>query len=415
MRAAGILGAFGRDRRGSVAIIFAISLFVVISSIGLAIDGARAYNVSARLHSALDSAALAAGKKLDEGAGDEVVEDTARDFFLAHWQALRIEGVTASAPKVTINRKGHEVNVAVDVAVAATFAQVAGISRFAFTRDATVVIESKRIEVAMALDITGSMGGGGKIEALQDAARDVIDTLFAGNPAPGFVRIALAPYSAAVNAGPYAATVSGGASVDGCVFERDGVNAYTEAAPSTEALGAEATPASPANGQYMCPSATIMPLTDDRNALRDSVRSYTASGWTAGHIGAAWAWYLLSPQWTPWPAANRGLPYTDTRAVKSAILMSDGMFNTSYKNGSQNSTDPTAVGSSPYQALQICAAMKARGITVYTVAFQAPPEAEALLQSCATPGASFNATSNNELRQVFREIANRIAGLRLSR
>ena len=407
--------AFRRDERGAIAIIFALSLLMVVSCIGLAIDGARAYNVSARLHSALDSAALAAGKKLDEGASDDTVEDTARSFFLAHWNALRIEGVTASEPKVAIVRNRNEVTVAVDVAVAATFAQVAGIPKFAFTRDATVVVESKRIEVAMALDITGSMGGGGKIEALQDAARDVIDTLFAGNPAPGYVRIGLAPYSAALNAGSYAAAVSGGASVDNCVFERDGANAYTEAAPSVEPLGAEPSPASPANPQYMCPTASIQPLTDDRNLLRDSVRGYTASGWTAGHIGAAWAWYLLSPDWSLWPAANRGLPYSDKRAVKSAILMTDGMFNTSYRNGNQNSTDPTAVGSAPYQALQICAAMKARGITVYTVAFQATADAEALLQTCASPGSAFNATSNNELRQVFREIANRIAGLRLSR
>ena len=124
---------------------------------------------------------------------------------------------------------------------------------------------------------------------------------------------------------------------------------------------------------------------------------------------------MLSPDWSFWPAANRGLPYTDTRAVKSVILMTDGMFNTSYKNGNQNSLDPLAPGSSSYQALQLCAAMKARGITVYTVAFQAPADAEALLQTCASAGSAFNAASNNELRRVFREIANRIAGLRISR
>lgn len=404
-----------RDERGAVAIVFAISLLVLVMTVGLAIDGARAYNVSARLISALDSAALAAGKKLDEAASDATVEDTARDYFRAQWNALRIDGVTTGEPQTSISRTKHEVTVLVDVAVGATLANVAGIPKFSFTRSATVVVDSKRIEVAMALDITGSMGVDGKIQALQDAARDVIDTLFAGNPDPGYVRIALAPYSAAVNAGPYAGAVSGGTSVDGCVFERDGANAYTEAPPATEALGAEVSPGSPANPQYWCPKAVIQPLTDDRNLLRATIGTYSASGWTAGHVGAAWAWYLLSPNWTVWPTANRGLAYSDPRAVKSAILMTDGMFNTSYKNGNENSQDPTATGSSSFQALQICAAMKARGITVYTVAFQAPADAEAMLQTCASPGSAFNALSNDELRRVFREIANRIAGLRLSR
>lgn len=43
------------------------------------------------------------------------------------------------------------------------------------------------------------------------------------------------------------------------------------------------------------PDKAIVPLSDNKTALKNSINSYTAAGSTAGHIGIAWAWYLLSP------------------------------------------------------------------------------------------------------------------------
>ncbi len=54
--------------RGQIAILFAISLVVLIGMIGLAIDAGRAYGVRAKLSAAVDAAALAAGRALSIGA-----------------------------------------------------------------------------------------------------------------------------------------------------------------------------------------------------------------------------------------------------------------------------------------------------------------------------------------------------------
>ena len=58
-------------------------------------------------------------------------------------------------------------------------------------------------------------------------------------------------------------------------------------------------------------------------------------GGTAGHIGTAWAWYTLSPNWSSlWPSAASPSPTARRTCDKIAILMTDGEYNTEYdKNG----------------------------------------------------------------------------------
>lgn len=89
--------------------------------------------------------------------------------------------------------------------------------------------------------------------------------------------------------------------------------------------------------------------------------------------------------------------------------MTDGEFNTSYLNGTVNE-------SSDEQTLALCEAMKADGkdIILFTVAFQAPAEAEALLRSCATSDDHyFDANDGPALTAAFQDIANRLSSLRL--
>ena len=41
----------------------------------------------------------------------------------------------------------------------------------------------------------------------------------------------------------------------------------------------------------------IMPMTKDKTALKARIDKLTTGGSTAGHMGTAWAYYLLSPKW----------------------------------------------------------------------------------------------------------------------
>lgn len=191
----GQLKRFGADRRGTIAIIFALTIFLVIITVGLAIDGARAYNTSGRVSSALDAAALAAAKMLDdESFSDADIRERAERFFAAHVNESVMAGLTLPTPTVRINRDTNEVEITVNVALATTFGQLAGINTFNFPRSSKVVYDQKRIELAMVLDITGSMCSPcDKIDGLKDAADDVVQTMLTNDTPYGYVRIGLVP------------------------------------------------------------------------------------------------------------------------------------------------------------------------------------------------------------------------------
>lgn len=408
--------ALARDRRGSITILFALSIFVVIGTVGLAIDTARAYSVASRISAALDAAALAAGKMLDdEDATDEEIAAKAALFFRIHMENIPVTGVTLSTPVTTVDRTDGVVQVAANVSVATTFAQVARFPAFNFDRQAAIRYSMRHIDLGVALDITGSMCMPcSKIDALKDAARDLVDIMITPQTPYGSVRIALAPYSSALNAGGYAAAVSGGASTDGCVVERSGPNNDANVPPSGgDALG---TSSRGLNLRYDCPNAAIVPLTADRVVLRDSITALRTGGWTAGHIGVGWSWYLISRPWAHlFPPDNKPRP-PSRKVTKAVLLMTDGEFNTSYLPGAgRNSADPDLADSSGHQSHRLCEAMKSDGVIVFTVAFDAPREAEDLLRRCATSAShAYSAASPDALREAFRQIATRLSALRLT-
>ena len=157
-----------------------------------------------------------------------------------------------------------------------------------------------------------------------------------------------------------------------------------------------------------CPNAAVEPLAHDKSILANAISSLHADGWTAGHLGIAWSWYTLSPDWAPvWPFNRRTESAGSAPVRRYAVLMTDGDFNTHYENGQGN------CGS---QARQLCTAMKADGIEIYSVAFNAPSAGRAILEFCATSSAHFHApTTGTELLAVYEAIAAEVRQVRISR
>jgi hypothetical protein len=246
------------------------------------------------------------------------------------------------------------------------------------------------------------------------------------NGASSDVRIGIAPFSAAVNAGPYAALITNNKSKDGCAVERAGADAWTDADASVLGqelkAGFKSTPdIDPTEGKptdnkgnptaYYCPQDTVLPLTNDKQSLKDKVNGFKANYWTAGHLGTQWGWYLVSPNWgNVWPAASAPKAYGTKNLVKAIVVMTDGIYNTAYNNG-DTSAD---------QAITLCKNAKAQGIVVYTVGFTSPKGAEATLKACATADPHtgepyyYHAQSQAELTAAFKDIAVKLGQLRLS-
>ncbi|MDO9607814.1 MAG: pilus assembly protein [Brevundimonas sp.] len=220
-----------------------------------------------------------------------------------------------------------------------------------------------------------------------------------------------------------------------CVSERVGSAAYSDAAPTSSSARVGRNYASPSN---TCPSVGIVPLTNVKKTLTDQIDKLVAAGSTAGHIGLAWGWYLVSPNFGVWTGASAPAAYDTNRTLKAVVLMTDGEFNTPYfrgviasnagdgSGGSDTHINQTATnGSSFAQAFELCQNMQAAGVIVYTVGFDIPDpdniegdidSAGELMQRCAsTPGRAFQATSSTDLSDAFRDIGHDITRLRISK
>jgi Flp pilus assembly protein TadG len=416
MRYHQLLNRFKNDQNGSVAVIFTLSLIVLFGITGLAVDASRAYNASTRISAVLDAGALAGAKMLsNEGASDTAIRNRIQSVIHAHTNAMNMPGLTLTNLDTHINRSASSVTVNVNVRVPTTFAQVAGVEELAFKKKAEVVYAQKRVELAMVLDVTGSMATGGKLDAMKIAAKDVIDSLI--DPSnPDAAKVALAPYSAAINVGPYAAIASGGDSLDGCVMER----LFAPSRDTDEVSGGLRNFAvngqlnSPTSGRYVCPTAELMPLSNDLKDLKKTIDKYTAAGSTAGHIGLSWGWNTISPKWSGvFTGTSAPGPYGDQRYIKAIVLLTDGLFNTAYTAGT---SDTAQIAEAAARTQALCAGIKAQGVTIYTIGVQADPDAQLLLRSCATSiDRAYDAADASQLIASFRAIVNDLQRLALKK
>ena len=418
------LASFRRNVDGNVAIAFGIAVIPLMAVVGAAVDFRMASNIKSGLQSASDSAILAAMSTRN-------LSDTQR----AERAALVFRNNAAATPNAgkastVIDIAGTKGTITATLDMPTTALKLVGISTLPVQAKSTARTYAKRIEMSLMTDVTGSMdetvNGSSKIDGLKLAARDLLDVVLPDDMPAGSARVALIPFSNYVNAGDYASAVTGlpatrpGSSTDlliGCVTERTGRSAGTDALPGpSDWIGSKSPGASGGNysatGDCMRSGSgsssvlpAVHPLTEDKNALLSVVNNYTASGSTAGHIGTAWAWYAISPKWNSiWGLSTPIASSTDPTVMKVAVLMTDGEYNTQY-----SSTD------SKTQALALCNGMKAAGITVYTVGFgmsnanATDIAAMDTLSRCASSSETFFvAYDGSALRDVFKTIGGKV-------
>ena len=449
---------FFRNERGSVAIMFALTTLVVFTVVGSAVDFGRALIARERLQSTVDSAALAAARVWQTEQNMELAEEKAA----VHFDAMKPQDVEATLTKVVPDTEQNTLTVEATAKVKAPFLSLIldgpiGVSTRAQAKFCIGCRgggggsnDGYSIEVAMMLDVTGSMAGQ-RIVDLKAAAKDLVSILVWEDQSEHTSRVAIVPFSQAVNVGSeLGATVAYNPSSslkfkfrDGnertwyrtsayCVSERQGSNAYTDAPPT----GSDRLPRvyySSSSSSNCQPAAKVMPLTSNKSALLATIDTFKANGFTGGNLGTAWAWYMLSPTWwsgipsdvhtTGRPAAYPSLPSgcstweacpasqrTGNDVRKFAVLMTDGEYNMQFCNGSTNSTAGASIpdrnagpgnnekgnctsplGSSNTQALAMCTAMKKAGIIVYTVGFGLGSSGTQvdLLKSCASSDGHF--------------------------
>ncbi len=432
--------SFLKDRRGTLAMMFAATLSVVVMVVGGAVDYGRALSIRSQLQGMLDASVAAGVRKFGDTADTSAAETYTQNFFdkLVRDNNLgpgnNKAGRASPGPQLnaTVDPTTFELKGIVTIDVAAPFLSVAGINNIPLRLESTAGMAGKKLELSLMLDVTGSMssysGGQRKMDALKDAANDLL-TIFSVNLSTDATRIALVPFSESVNVGPALAPlvreypsrtkrfrVRGSNqrwtyNLTNCVTERNGNHRFTDDPPGP---GRWLNPMYSSNGSCR-PSQEIVPLTSDKAALERVIDRLSPSGVTAGHLGTAWSWYLINQRWAHlFPAESQPEAKDPGKLIKATILMTDGEYNTEYCQGVNDSTincnSPN--GDSKYQAERLCEAMKADGVVVYTVGFGISRNSsqERLLQNCATDSTKyFFPYDGNALRAAFKEIGRQLA------
>ncbi|MHB2267726.1 TadE/TadG family type IV pilus assembly protein [Aliihoeflea sp. PC F10.4] len=441
---------FAADKRGNFAILMGVALSVLATGAGFGVNTAQLFNAKSSLQNALDAAVTSTARDLTTGVIREEDARVSVEAFLTANGAGSFARQGVTLDDVIVDRRAKTVDATATVNVPLAFPLFGAEPVRQVGARTAAVYSDQKVEVAMMLDVTGSMDGW-KLRELKAAANIAVETLLGGQRAgQERVRVSIVPYANSVNAGLLAessvfversmadrkaapantAARTVAMRPDNCATERkDARYRYSDAGPEYSMI----------NRDYLiddfiryydrnvksrtCPTTALVPLTSDRSTLNKAIDSFKAVGGTGGHIGIQWTWYMLSERWAGvLPAVSRPARVTDN-VRKYAILMTDGEFNLSYFDASHH--DQVYNGNGKRQtrdaAVRLCREMKAQGIEIFTIGFDLrDSNARNTMRDCASAGSQtrryfYDVATGDELKTAFLEIAGTIESLYVSR
>ncbi len=477
-----LLRRFFRQESGGVMVFVGFGLLVLIAAAGSAIDLGRGQMLRSKLSEALDAAGLSAGTVVNS----EDITAIVNEYFYANFPPGYM-GSTVTGLSATVNADKTIISLSATAKLDTSLMHLLGIADMTVHAESEITRANKGMELVLVMDNTGSMEANGKITAMKDAAKKLINILYGSNTELENFWVSLVPYVTSVNigkdkltwvkdysAGRYPANYPVSATKwKGCVEARSGGLDRTDDPPdaanpatlwpiylwndhnvdnnwilNSGAISlneAEGYSNEAGRGPNIGCGPEVTPFTSkkaDIVAGINEMEPWRRSG-TMSNIGLVWGWRMLSPRWRGlWAHEEEFLPldYEEPLMEKVVIILTDG--ENQFFDGS--SADPPKSDYGPYKriddgvlgttvqdngrkiansrTLEICNAMKAQGVVIYTITFQlnatttAQNEARQLFENCATtPDYYYNSPDNATLDQVFTSIGDSLANLRISR
>jgi Flp pilus assembly protein TadG len=423
-----LFARFLRNRKGGVAPLLALTAVPLVGIVGAAVDYSRASSVRTAMQAALDSTALMLSRDA-QGLTSAQREQKATAYFNALFHRSDTSNVQVTQQFSSPQQGNFKIAVSGSATVNTMFWQLIGLGQVDIAATGEVVWGMKKLNLALALDNTGSMDSGGKMTALKEAAHNLLDTLQKAEKTPGDIKVSIIPFAVDVNVGTANVNASwidwedwdarnGTCSRsdyrrksscldhhgtwtphdhslwNGCVMDRDQNNDVNATATGeAQAVKYRARQAS------ACPTS-MMPLSTDWVALNAKVKAMVPTGNTNVTIGMQMAWQTLTPV-APFNAPD---PAPDLDKV--IILLTDG------ENTQNRWTDSSSSIDSRTQ--KVCENAKAANIKVYTV--RVIEGNASLIRGCATkPEMYFNVNQAGQLNTVFSSIAQNLANLRIAK
>jgi Flp pilus assembly protein TadG len=430
---------FVRNRRGNVAMMFAVILPVLLVSIGAAIDYTRASKVRTAMQAAADATALMISREAS-GMTSTQVSAKAEAYFNALFNYPEVAGVTFSATYTANTGSGASVLIQASGTMQADILKV----------DVPMAVSSTtkwgniRYRVALALDNTGSMASDGKMTELKSAAKQLLNDFYDMASSSADVYVSIVPFAQDVNIGTdkkdatwirwtdwdnenthkactkpeytkrTTCEANGGSWItvvdshdtwNGCVKDRDqdyDVNSETP----TVAVPATMVPAQQIDA---CPASMIgmTPVRTEKQTLVNKIDDMTPTGYTNQAIGLFWAWLTHATSGPfPTPPKESNFLYQDV-----IILLTDGLNTKDRWYSTQASIDAR-------QAL-LCTNARMQGIKIFAVqvATDGDPISD-VTKNCTSdpnnPNYFSYITQASEMTVKFQNIFKELAMLRVA-
>lgn len=417
-------------RQDGAMVIIGLFLFVgMLFTASLALDMARYEQERARIQGIADRAVLAAANMRRSGDGAVSPEDFIRGYFLSEgvtpeqmqdWVVIRGDGIT-----------GRSVHVAPSGRMNTMLMSLIGVDSLPLAAPARAEVSTgMQMDVVLVLDISGSMGartsnGLTRLDNLKIAATTMVNDLTQDRRV-GDVAISLIPYEAWVVPPPgLLDTISNITGTGLCADFRDwnglldflgNATAATAVGRNLNAVNAILRNRTNAIMQRVdCGPAfgfrVTRPLMTDPQAINDHINSLQTMGTTSIDLGIRYGAMMLDPDMRPYieaeinagrlPRELRGRPFDGNtpNVMRVMVLMTDG------ENCCGHRYQPSQQDT---HTRMVCDNLKAEGITVYAVAFEAPSVGVNLMSYCASsPGHFFN-TNGAGLSEAFRAIGRQI-------
>ncbi len=446
------------DRRGGMQILFAVSAVPLLAIIGLAVDHGYAILVKQRLQSSMDGAVLAAATAaaLQTGTPADVA-----DAYMASNFTTKFPGMTP-ALSLNVGNDGHVTGEAT-LSMPTSFSRAIGVDTLPIKVGSDAVFGAGKAEIALVLDNTASMSGT-KLDQLKAAAKELVTTVYAAPNAAQKVKVSLVPFAQYVNVGtsnrnaswldvpndsststyqcydtypnatytnctnvtatcyndgsPYDCSYQSCAYNPGTPVNVCGTITYTStwygcvgsrAYPLDVQTGSSFSTRVPGLMDTSCPS-TLSRLSTDQSAINSQIDAMVATGETYIPSGLIWGWRTLSSE-APF---SDGAPSSQHDVRKFMVVMTDGTNTKSPTYPTHDGTDGAATNTLTAEA---CTAIKASGVTIYTVIFGVDdPVGAQLMKDCASSASQYySAVTGADLSAAFASIGQSLVAIHLTR
>lgn len=370
------------DQRGNVAMIFGLCVIAIMLVVGLAVDYSNMSRQHSQAQDSIDAAVLAAAK----------TEGSDAQKLAVYRKALKENFADGDIREASLDIDGQTYYGTAVLEVPLIFGAILGKNSAPVSVDASVSYDSNTLEVALVLDVSGSMQFNDRIGKLQTAAGALLTTMerLPGNDH----KVGIVPFTMNVNVGARRQNlvrgendpIFNGTSWMGCVMAEPGDQAFKNSPhvtpsayywpPEPDAIDATygtamcKNPSDGTNAGYSvleeldllsgygrydaqkvgpnrnCVRHEILPMTGRLSTVRTHLNSLTAE-YNDGTIvapGVTWGLRLLSPE-APFSEGDRW----EKGTKKFMVVITDGAETTEAPGLNASSCDlATSTGADPY-------------------------------------------------------------------